>query len=191
MRGATELVLGPSSAVVWSESMVPLLPVLALGCSALDAAEVSGVGGSPFNCAPDDGSVLLGSFPEGTNGEWEPFEDGDPLCFRTGPSGNGSTWPEFRVTGRSGHGKVTTRLVRDGELLYEYHYDEVMSRPADDLCVYTSHFYLWLPVERVESFDGRSAVLAVLHEDELDPEAVMLQDTVSVVPQVCNPEDDL
>ncbi len=135
--------------------------------------------------------LTVGSFPDGTGGAWSAFVDDDPLCFRTGPSGNGSVWPELRITGRSGHGHVTARLVRDGELLYETRYDEAMSRPSDDLCAFTTHFYLWLPVQIIESFDGASAVLGAIYEDNDDPSAGMLQDSVTMVPTVCNPEDEI
>lgn len=157
--------------------------VVELGASADTAAP-----GDAPSCTSRDPTLELGSFPEGTLEPWVAFGDGEPLCFRTGPSGNGSTWPELRVHGGSGQGHVTARLVRDGDLLYERRYDEVMSRPADDLCAHTSHFYLWLPEEVIRTFDGGAATLGALYEDAADP-GMILQDSVELVPVVCNPED--
>jgi len=146
----------------------------------------SGVEG-PESCGTVDADLELGSFPEGTQQPWVAFGDGEALCFRTGPSGNGSTWPEVRVRGGSGEGHVTARLVRDGELLYERRYSEVMSRPADDLCAHTTHFYLWLSDEVIRTFDGGPATLGALYED--GGGELLLQDSVELVPVVCNPED--
>lgn len=165
---------------------------LLLACSAAPTDDTAGAAADAAEpCTEGDPALTLGSFPDGTTEAWEPYAEGQGLCFRTGPSGNGSTWPEIRVRGRSGRGHVTARLVRNGDLLYETRYDEAMSRPADDLCAYTTHFYLWLPVDIINSFDGRSAVLGAIYEDAEDPEAMLLQDSVTMVPVVCNPEDEM
>ena len=168
-----------------------MLGFLLCACSDPVTTEDSAVSAGEASCDDLTPKLTLGSFPDGTAEAWTAFQDEDPLCFRTGPSGNGSAWPELRITGRSGHGHVTARLVRDGELLYEIRYDEAMSRPSDDLCAFTTHFYLWLPVQIIESFDGASAVLGAIYEDNDDPTAGMLQDSATMVPAVCNPEDEI
>lgn len=167
-----------------------MLILLAIACAPKSTEDSAATEVTP-SCDASIPKLTLGYFPEGSADPWRPYGDNEHLCFRTGPSGNGSTWPEIRVTGRTQHGHITARLVRDGELLYEVEYDEAMSRPSDNLCAYTSHFYLWLPFQIIESFDGRDAVLAAIFEDNDDSGAGMLQDSVSMIPVVCNPEEEL